>query len=246
MAPDPPEDTRSTPLSPETPEPSLQVSMSAARAEDPEALSSRVEGARQQLAEVIDEMHAVLAWDLPVYPEREGKKRFLDAPEKAAEMAEGELAAIKKELRGVGSGIAAQVAEALRSHGPWQSEEASAEEGGARSLDGNPEVTAALYRVARATQAVLARCGLASAEESLRGLVGAAACWRCTACPWPDCSSRRWRGRPRCWPPRGSSGRRCPARGCAGSCPWPGPRRRRPGPGATGARQHTRGCGAGR
>ena len=168
MAPDPPEDTRSTPLSPETPEPSLQVSMSAARAEDPEALSSRVEGARQQLAEVIDEMHAVLAWDLPVYPEREGKKRFLDAPEKAAEMAEGELAAIKKELRGVGSGIAAQVVEALRSHGPWQSEEASAEEGGARSLDGNPEVTAALYRVARATQAVLARCGLASAEESLR------------------------------------------------------------------------------
>ena len=166
----PPEPDEPKDQSPEaaSPEVSMKVNVAAPRAEDPAALDERAETAKTQVAAVIDEMHAVLAEDLPAFPGREGKKRFLDAPEAADKLSGDELAALKRDLREVADTVCAEVVSSLQAHEPWLHEQASVEEGGARVLDGSPEVAGAFHRVARATQAVLERRGLASAEKPVR------------------------------------------------------------------------------
>ena len=132
--------------------------------DDTAHIGEKADAARKQLESLISEMHAVLAEDLPAFPAREGKKRFLDAAERATEITDDEIAALKTALREVAEKASAQVVDQLRARDPWLSEGASPG-GEARVLDGNPAVTEALGQVARATHEVLEQCGLASADE---------------------------------------------------------------------------------
>ncbi len=117
------------------------------------------QAAREQVAEVVGAMRAVLAKDFAIFPSRVGKKRFLDGGSFSESLSDAQIKAIKADLQSLVTGTLADVLRALEPLDPWLVAKAELPREPPRTLEPNAAVWAELQRGASAVAAVLEKHG---------------------------------------------------------------------------------------
>ena len=122
---------------------------------------------REELNKVIEKIRAVLAEDLPLYPVRTGKKRYIAGPEFAASLTAEQLSNLKKELRDDGEKVAHEILEALKNEDIWLKNLTPSGDGPAKILRDNSAVSRELSKIADFTKSVLESYGYPSDQLKL-------------------------------------------------------------------------------